>query len=149
AGPLAVRFAARSPERVKHLVLAASFVRPPRALPAALVATLLRVAPRPTGLAVRKSMVGDDAPPGLVAEVRAAIAATPRATLGARMDALLRVDVRAEVAALPMPVTCIVATADRLVPERAAREPASLAKRGSVVKLDAPHLVLQTRARAA
>jgi pimeloyl-ACP methyl ester carboxylesterase len=148
-GPLAVRLAARAPAQVRHLVLAASFVRAPRALPAALVALLLRVAPRPPVLAVRRSMVGMDAPPELVAGVRAAIAATPRATLAARMHEALTGDVRATLASLEIPVTCIVATQDRLVPDRAAREAATLARRGSVVSFDGPHLILQVRARAA
>lgn len=59
------------------------------------------------------------------------------------------VDVRAALASLEMPVTCIVASQDRLVPDRAAREAASLARRGSVVSLDGPHLVLQVKAREA
>jgi pimeloyl-[acyl-carrier protein] methyl ester esterase len=148
-GPLAVRLAARAPQHVRHLVLAASFVRAPRALPAALVAALLRVAPRPPALAVRRSLASLDTPPTLIAEVRAAIAATPRATLAARMHEVLTVDIRAALASLEMPVTCIVATQDRLVPDGAAREPAMLARRGTIVSLDAPHLVLQVRARAA
>lgn len=148
-GPLAVRLAARAPEHVLHVVLAASFVRAPRALPAALAALLLRVAPRPPALALRSSLASIDTPPALIADVRAAIAATPRATLARRMHEVLTVDARAALASLEMPVTCIVATQDRLVPERAAREAAMLARRGTVVSLDAPHLVLQVRARAA
>jgi pimeloyl-ACP methyl ester carboxylesterase len=94
-------------------------------------------------------MVGMDAPPKLVADVRAAIAATPRATLAVRMHEALTVDVRSTLASLEMPVTCIVAAQDRLVPDRAAREAAMLAKRGSVLSFDSPHLVLQVKACAA
>jgi len=102
---------------------------------------------RPPASLLRHLMLGADAPAPLTAQLRAAIDQCPPSTLAARMRAVLCVDVRAQVADLPMPITAVVGTRDRLVPGPVAREPALLARHGHVVTLDAPHLVLQRRPR--
>lgn len=140
-GPLAVRLARRG--GVSHLVLVASFVRAPWARGLGLASYALGLLPRPPSLAVRLAMVGPGASATLVEDFHAAVGSVPRSTLAARVQSLARVDVRAELAALELPVTAIVASRDRLVPRSRAEEPGRIARRGEVVVLDGPHLLAQ------
>jgi pimeloyl-ACP methyl ester carboxylesterase len=145
-GPLALRMASRDPELVVRVVFVASFVTPPRPM-LRVVAALARRAPVPPAIALRAAMLGADADASLVGDVRAAIAATPRETIAARLASLAALDARSEALALPRPLTAVVATRDRLVVEARAAEPGRLAPRGEVVPIDGPHLLAQARAR--
>ncbi|MFO0686563.1 MAG: alpha/beta hydrolase [Sandaracinus sp.] len=133
-GPLAIRLAARD-QRVRALVLVASFAVGP---PLASLAPLIALAPRPPSLALRLAMLGLAAPRERVRELAAAVRAVPRAVVAARVAEVARVDVRAELRALRIPITWIVATHDRLVPP-----PRDVP--GDVVPIEGPHLLAQTR----
>lgn len=146
-GPLALELAARHPEHVTHVVLVASFARPPRPM-LWLAATLARRAPTPPALAVRAAMLGMDADDALLEEVREAIAATPRETLAARLGCLAGLDATERLRALPARLTVVAATDDRLVPFERAAQPARLARRGELVCLAGPHLLAQRHPRA-
>lgn len=148
SGPAAIRLALAHPDRVRALVLVATFAHGSRALLwlGPLIEASLSI--RPPALAIRALMVGTDAPPELVERVRGAIARVPPATLFARVRAAAAADVRPELAALRMPIVWVRARHDRLVPARATRE-AQRARPGLDVRVvDGPHLLAQARPRA-
>jgi pimeloyl-ACP methyl ester carboxylesterase len=118
SGPLALMLAAAEPHRVRSVILAASFVRAPNALAArlrfALVAPLIwgwravRRLPlllRPGGDAWRRAKMQSWRQVGA-------------RTLAARLRAIMAVDVRAELCALPQPVLYLASGADGIVPQR-------------------------------
>ena len=147
SGPAAIRIAHAHRERVRAVVLVASFANGPRGLLSLgpLMGAALQV--RPPALAIRALMVGMDADPALVGMVRDAIGRVPAATLAARLRESAATDVRRELAALPMPVVWLRATRDRLVPERVTRDAIAARPGLDVRSLDGPHLLAQARPR--
>ncbi len=141
SGPIGVRLASRP--NVRALVLVATFTRAPAlALPGALLGSLLFRAPPPRTF-LRHMLLDRHASDDEIAELARAIREVKPSTLAARVEAVARVDVRAELAALRVPVLVISGTRDRLVP-RAARLARAL-PHAEHLAIDAPHLVLQRR----
>ena len=142
SGPLALMLANRC-ERVRAVVLGASFVRPP-------VPKLLAHLPGwvwrglPPAFALRWLMTGGDRE--LADGSRAAVAKVDNAVVAARVAAVLSVDAAGELRRLRQPLLCLRAVRDRLVPARSAAEIARLKPDATIVAIDAPHLVLQARA---
>ncbi|MGX2998481.1 alpha/beta fold hydrolase [Streptomyces sp. JNUCC 64] len=122
-GAVAVRLAARHPERVTGLVLSAAFARLDRRtdLAAALWRRLYdsgdatALAEYLTLLASGPAALDSLAPDRLRAVVGEVAATVPPGT-GAQVDLVRRVDVRADLAALDVPTLVVVTTADALVP---------------------------------
>lgn len=142
SGPIAIEALRRAPGRFAGAVLACTFVRPPRS-PAwrGFVRSPAFVRP-PPGWAIRRWMVGADAPDDSVREVRAAIARVPPAVMAARVRSALSVDARAALAELTLPLLSVRAERDRLVDARSAPE----AHVGLATEaVDAPHLALHAR----
>ena len=138
----------RAPSDVKALVLCASFLQNP--LPAALRSlpraahTALFSLPMPS-LVARTLLVGLDASPGLVNQVQQAVAAVEGNVLAARVRSLTAVDVTEQCSQLEMPVLYLQASDDQLVGSRGAEQVKRALPRTEIRKIDAPHLVLQTR----
>lgn len=144
AGPLGVLLAHRHPERIRGLVMAASFVRAPLPLSgvgAALVQRLPAVAP--PLFALERVLAGSGLPPPLRAEFEAIVAGMPLHVLRMRALAALRVDVTRELAALDMPVLYLQARHDRLIWPHAGREVMRLARNARCTVIDAPHFLFQ------
>lgn len=148
SGPLAIRLAARHPERVTHLVLAATFLRSPLHFWLAPFAALARpslFARPPPAIGIRALLAGWDAPPDLVDTIRKAMAVLPGEVAAARARAALAADEAATLATIEAPTLWITATADRLlrpghqVDLRAARPDADIAL------IEGPHTILQRR----
>jgi pimeloyl-ACP methyl ester carboxylesterase len=138
SGPLAVRLAARELPQLRGLVLAATFVRSPRAIPRWAVAPLIFSVPPPDA-ALRWALLGDDASAGDVALLRAAIRSVQPNVLAHRLREIAKVDVSGELRGCRVPVLEISASRDRLIPRTLSSEFSHLEH----VELDAPHLVLQ------
>lgn len=137
-GPLALRIAAQHP--VAKVVLVASFVRCPRWLPpSALIAAM-----RPPRLAIRAAMVGLDAPSALVDMVSDALHEVPGEVIAKRLDALRSLDATEDLVQAKARVVWLRATADRLVPGRAATDVALGARPDLIVHdVPGPHLLAQ------
>lgn len=139
-GPLAVRLAAAEPDRVRGVVMAASFVTSP--LPA-------WARPLPLGLGFRVPLAARTA--GLVVgrgresakRLRDAIASCDPRVLAYRMREVAHVDVREAWRALDAAVLAIHAGRDRLIPERCRRAMRDGRPGLREVTIDAPHAVLQ------
>ncbi len=146
SGPVAVRIAAARPPGLEALVLAATFLHAPlnpvlhpiRGLVGARFFGL----PMPAAV-VRWFMAGNDAPDAVVREVQRAVAAVSPEVLAHRSAEALRVDVRADLARVEVPVLLVVPTRDRLIRTDVADEVLAIRPDAEVALVDAPHMVLQ------
>ncbi len=157
SGPIAVRVAMAHRERVRGIVLAASFLRSPRpalgVLRPFVRATLIGSVPSAWRARLVRTLLLGRAPSPAACAVFGAVLdpgagdALPPAGIAARVRAVLGIDVRAEFAALDPPVLYLRSSADRLVPRRCAREVLALARDAREVVLDGPHVALATAPR--
>lgn len=139
SGPVAVRVAADGPPRLAGLVLCASFVTPPVTGAAARLAALgapVAFSLPPPAFVVRRWMTGG-VDGGLVGEVRAAVARVRRGVLLDRLRLMRRVDLRAELSRLAVPVLALRASEDRIVRDAIEGVEEEL--------VEGPHLLLQAR----
>lgn len=148
AGPLAVLLAAEAAHACAGVVLCASFVRHPSALLRAF-APLCAFAPVrgvPTALLARW-LLGRWSTPAWRRRLRVALALVPPNVLRARLRAALRVDVRADLARVCVPLLHLAPTRDRVVPAvAAARAIAAQAPQAQRRSIDGPHFLLQAAA---
>lgn len=148
-GPLAIRLAARRPRHLKALVLAATFATCPSSLGRRLKGwPLPNIFTLPSREVLMTFLLSDRKPPhGLLADLRAIRARVPPRVLMARLEEVVAVDVRRLLARVNVPVLYLAARRDRLVPPRVPHELHRFAPAMSIVRFDAPHLVLQHRPR--
>ena len=146
SGPVGVRLASRDPDRVRGVVLVASFVRSPAPILARLgilVAPLL--GRNPPAFALRWSLLGSDASDSEIAQTRALLRSVPHHVLARRLREIVEVDVSAEFAALRAPILFVAGTRDRLVSPKVVAGLRTLRQDMDVCFLDAPHFVLQRK----
>lgn len=145
SGPIAIRIAAAEPSRIAGLVLVATFVGSPiwRIMTFLPLATLFRL-PVPKW-AVRRYLVGNDAPNDLVELVCTAIRTVNPKVLASRVRMIGRLDVREECRQCTCPILYLRAAADSLVPVRCGLDIAELNPQVDIVTVDAPHFVLQRK----
>ena len=150
AGPLALMLAAAEPAKVRGVILAASFVRPPTPLlgmlgfalagPPVWLWRAARRAPlwllRPRSDALRRAK----------AQTWQRVAARD---VAARLRAIAGVDARGLLHACEQPLLYIASTRDAIVPRRNADEVLRLRPATRLVAIDGPHLALFTNPRAA
>lgn len=149
SGPIAVRLAARPGSLVTSLVLCNSFLTPPRSPLLRLFARapLFRAAVPERVLAAL--MLAPLATPELTAAFAAALRQVGPDVLAARIRALLAVDELATLRRVQPPVIYLRGTADRLVPEKPVRRIVDALPAVRVVRIAAPHAILQTVPAAA
>ncbi len=143
SGPIAVRVAAET-DRCRGVVLAASFVRAPLALPS--------WARRFTGplkyfkvpdVAARIFLLNGNGDAALVTELAATLRQVPAKAIAARLAAVATVDARDALTRLTVPVLYLRAEHDRLVGRRSAQEISLYGDDVTTLEMDAPHMVLQ------
>jgi pimeloyl-ACP methyl ester carboxylesterase len=146
SGPVAVRLAARFEDRVRGLILVASFVRYPCSGLARSLRLLVRaplfLLPPPAFL-IRRKLVGPDAPAELVDRVRSATALVKPGVLARRVREVLAVDERECFAYLELPKLYLAAAEDRQFPLAVAESLRELRPDLIVESVPAPHLLLQ------
>jgi pimeloyl-ACP methyl ester carboxylesterase len=144
--PLAIRFAATRPEHLKGLVLCAGFASSPvrgwRRFVTRLLCPVLFHLPL-TDRAIEMFLVGENAEPSLVAEVRTAISCVKPAVLAARLVEILGCDVRSDVARIEVPILYLQAQGDRLVDPDCLNEILQYAKNLVIERITGPHLLFQ------
>ena len=151
-GPLSIRVAARAPTGLRALILVATFARAPVNPWLSRLSSLARPAlfsiPPPAPF-LRQLLVGPDAEDALVEEFQASTTCVHPAVLAARVQAVLRVDVREELARCPVPALYLEANAERLLRRGLSAELRALKPDLEIARVDAPHLLLQRNPKAA
>jgi pimeloyl-ACP methyl ester carboxylesterase len=148
SGPLAIRVAANPPPGLVGLVLSTTFARAPMAglLP---FAPLLRFAPvRPPMRVLRWLLLGRWATSTLQAQLTLALGSVSPAVLRARAAAALGENVAALLPSITVPVLQLVAAQDRLLSRSAFAALAAGLAHCRTVRIEGPHLLLQTATQA-
>lgn len=144
--PLAIRIAAQRPANLQGLILCAGFahcpVRAPMRWLAWLLSPFLLRAALPE-FAIRKWLLGRDAPDLLVKTARDAIASVQPAVLSARLRSVLQCDARQELRRVDVPVLYLQARHDRLVSADSLDDIRAVKPDTRVAVLDGPHFLLQ------
>jgi pimeloyl-ACP methyl ester carboxylesterase len=150
SGPIAVSLAATQPKGLVGLILCSTFVRNPRPLfgPVSALTSLLPAKLAPLAV-LSFLLMGRDASPQLTATLSAAMSEVSNAALQTRLQAVLRVDVAAQMKTLRLPVLYLQAKQDRLVPPTAFAQIAQLQPSTRLEAIDAPHFLLQVAPTAA
>lgn len=147
SGAVGIRLAMKHPTLVRRLVLVGSFVAPPFGSGFLRLFGSLPFQVPPPRWALREWLVGDDASDELVTQVATAIGRVAPEVLAHRLASISRIDERASLRGLSMPVLTVSARQDRLVSSHDTAELRSCAPNGTHLELDGPHLLLQSRPR--
>ena len=146
SGPLAISLAAAAPERLVGIILCVTFAINPRPR-LSFIRPLLPYIPyhgHKSSLGLSRFLVlGRWLTPAIRQLHQKIIESVPPATLRARLEAVVDCDVREALARVRIPILCLVAKHDRLIPRSAARTIGRLAPAARMVELDAPHCLLQ------
>jgi pimeloyl-ACP methyl ester carboxylesterase len=145
SGPLALLIADQCP-RVRAVVLCASFIESPLAIPLPRPPAFLWKKPPPLAL-LRFLLTGGDR--ALAESMRHAIGTVPGNVIADRIANVLRVRVQDELKAFSRPLLCLRATRDRLVRMRSTEAIRAVKPLAEFVDVDGPHLLLQSNPSAA
>ena len=147
SGPLGVMLAAERPQRLRGLVLCATFARSP--LPLLRWMAPLAQAISPAVLPDRVlawGLLGSYATPSLLRAIRHAVQSVDPVVLAERVRAVAEVDVSVALSDVQVPVLYLQARRDRVVPRRAVRPfVVALGDRLRVAPRAGPHCLLQAR----
>lgn len=146
SGPLALLAASTRPPGLKGVALVSTFVQKPLAYMPRAASWFARPALFRcfSHLARLKARLGGYSSAELRALMKEAHASTPPAVLASRVRMSLAVDVRTELAECPVPILCIAASHDRVVPPANARMIERLRPDARVREVAGPHLALAT-----
>jgi pimeloyl-[acyl-carrier protein] methyl ester esterase len=147
SGPIAIEVAATDPQ-VIGLILASSFARHPLPTQFAAFARLLDLRWIPTSVFIA-ALMGLAAPPKLRVQFREVLARLPQEVIRGRVQDVLRVDKSRRLREIKCPLLCLHGRADRLVGKRHVDEIVAARPDCDVRWLDASHMLLATRAKAA
>lgn len=146
SGPIAVSLAASGLANLRGIILCASFLTSPNRLLSPLRALTPYASPKLLpGFIANHSLMGRFATPALRAARARAISHVSFTTLTARLRAMADVDVRDALRGCDLPSLYLRASEDRVVGARFGEEYRATARRGRVLDIVAPHLLLQTR----
>jgi pimeloyl-ACP methyl ester carboxylesterase len=149
SGPLAVRFAAAHPTRMRAVVLVASFVKSPVThwLKHFVQPVLFRFPPPP--VALRLLLLARSVSQPLAQEVRASIRKVRPEVLAHRLREVLKVDCSSALQQCPVPILYLVAAHDAVVPRSSMETIRKIRPDVQVKTLDGPHMLLQANPAAA
>ena len=143
SGPVAISIAADPPPNLKGLILCCTFASTPRPL-LARFRGLLPLLPAPPLRVLEAMLCGRFANEEVGALLANALARVPLKVLKARASAAATVDVSTKLHSIHMPVLCMRATEDRIVPVTAHRKLVQRIAGTRQAELVAPHFLLQT-----
>jgi len=146
SGPVAVALAAARPAGLAGLILCCTFVRNPQPRLASLRPLISLMQFPLWGLTLAAPLLlGSRRDSSVTVALRRALAAVQARVWRVRLQAILTVDVSKALTDIGVPILYIQAAGDRLVPPAAAQHIAAVAPSMEVVRIDGPHLLLQTR----
>jgi pimeloyl-[acyl-carrier protein] methyl ester esterase len=140
--PLAIQYAATNPVNLTGPV------RGWRRFLGSLLAPLVFRVPLPN-LAAKLWLVGSDAPTSLLTAVRDTISSVKPGVLVARLQAVLKCEVRADLSQIAVPILYLQAKGDRLVSASCLEDVRRIKPQLKVALLEGPHLLLQRQPRIA
>ncbi len=141
SGPLAISLAAKRPPGLKGVILCCSFAQSPMP-PARRLAGLVKWMPLPVLPGEFVLFSGFPDAQRRVA-FRRALGESTAAILAARLAEVLRVDVRAKLARMSVPLFYLRGKRDWLIPRKEADRIARLHQATTIHDIDAPHMLLQ------
>jgi pimeloyl-ACP methyl ester carboxylesterase len=146
SGPIAVSIAATAPPGLRGLILCSTFVCNPQPYlrPFRPLLSILPVHSAPSWIS-RFLILGKFATPALRKLHQQTLARLPPTTVRERLRAILECDVTVALANVHVPVLCLTAQHDRLIPNAAIRLIQHHAPAATIVEIDAPHFLLQCR----
>jgi pimeloyl-ACP methyl ester carboxylesterase len=146
SGPVAISLATQAPPGLAGVILCCTFANNPRPR-LALIRPLLPFLPfHGSSASVRLSrflVLGDWITPAIRELHQKILYGVPSKTIRSRLEAVADCDVRDALAGLRLPIMCLVATHDRLIPRAAARLLRRQAPLATFIEIDAPHCLLQ------
>ena len=152
SGPVAISLAAQAPRELAGIILCCTFADNPRPR-LALIRPLLPFLPfHGTGSSLRLSrflVLGRWITPAIRELHQKILSSVPAKTLRRRLEAVADCDAREALASVRLPIMCLVAKHDRLIPKAAARLIRQQAAATTLIELDAPHCLLQCEPRQA
>lgn len=151
SGPLAIMLAAGRPAGLKGVILCATFVKKPfRTLPAWLgglcVGPIFRLWP---ALLKLRSLPTRGELRGLLPLALAAIRSVRPEVVASRVRALMNVDARAELRAMPFPLLYLQALRDQLIRKHNVEEIKMIRPDVSIAQIDTRHFLLQLEPKRA
>ena len=153
SGPVAISLAAEAPPGLVGLILSSTFAVNPRPRLAMILRPLLPYLPfHGTGASLRLSrflVLGRWITPSIRELHQKILARLPPATVRQRLEAVADCDVRAALTRVGVPVLCLAARHDRLVPRSALLPIRAAVPAAHIAQLDAPHCLLQCAPREA
>jgi len=152
SGPIAISIAAAAPKGLLGIILCATFAANPRPRLSIMRALLPYLPFHGTGASVRLSrflVLGRRITPAVRVLHRQILEKVPADTIRGRLQAVADCDVRDSLARVHLPMLCLTADHDRLIPRSAAELIRSSAPAARFVELDAPHCLLQCEPRGA
>lgn len=150
SSPLAVQLASRNPTNLRGLVLCAGFIANPMprmASVAMIFASSAFFPAAPPEWVVRKYLVGNAPPDGLIGRLNQAIGSVKRDVLLGRSRALIEINARAALSETRIPLLYLQGSRDCVVGDESVREIFAVRKDARLEVIDAPHLVLQCAPR--
>jgi len=144
SGPIAISIAASNVAGLVGLVLCCTFAQCPRPTLRGLqvLIPMIRTSRVPL-FAVRGLLLGRWSSESLQRAISAALAKVSAAVVRARLRNIVSVDVLAKLRQIAVPLLCVRATRDRLVPLSAANSIMRNASAARLVQLEGPHCLLQ------
>lgn len=146
SGPIAIQVAALAQRPPQALVLCATFAAWPFDLTLRRLSRLLSpmmFRSKPPRWIVQHFLLGANVPQELMQQFFLSVGGVNRHVLQARLNAVLRVDVRSALAGSRVPVLYLCAAKDRLIGRRGLRTVEKVCGDLLVRTIDAPHLMLQ------
>ena len=145
SGPLAVKLATANQGRLAALVLVATFLKCPAPSIARVLPWSLMFRFPPPEFAVKRLMVGHNAPSKTVEMVRETVNGISPSILAQRMRSVLSVDVRREYSQLAIPTFFVEAAHDRMVSRNIQSLLSAQKQDTEFAIVDGHHLLLQTK----
>lgn len=146
SGPVAVSIAATAPPGLRGLILSSTFICNPHPYlrPLRPLLSILPVHSAPLWVS-RFLALGKFATPALGELHQQTLARLPSTTVRQRLRSILECDVTTALANVRVPVLCLTAKHDHLIPNAAAHLIRHQAPAATIVEIDAPHFLLQCR----
>jgi pimeloyl-ACP methyl ester carboxylesterase len=150
SGPIAISIAAKPPQNLVGLVLCCTFASNPIGVlsPLSAIARFMPVERAPK-FAMSHALMGSDATPELREALNKAMSSVSARAIRARAAAVLSLKNNGRLALIDKPLLYLRARRDRVVLRKSGDDILRTCKHAQLVKIDAPHFLLQTRAAEA